>query len=132
MLNLLKLYLIITLVIAGVVMFAGSSVSAFNPLANSCTKAPGSDVCQDNRAQNGSTNSPIIETLKKATNVVALIAGIAAVVIIIFAGISYITSGGNQQQTATAQRRLLGGLIGLVIVALAWAIASFTINNFVN
>ncbi len=130
--RLLTINLSLALTVAGALIFLGSSAYAFNPLANSCTKAPNSDVCQDNSNQNGSDNNPVNDTIKKVANLVALIAGIVAVVVIVLAGISYMMSGGNQQQVASAQRRLLGGVIGLVIVALAWAVASFTINNFVN
>lgn len=56
------------------------------------------------------------------------IAGLVAVVFVVFGGISYITSSGDPQKTQQAKNIILYALIGLVLVALAEIITAFVSN----
>lgn len=67
--------------------------------------------------------------IKTASTIIALITGIAAVIMIILSGLTMITSGGNSESVTTARRRLIAAIIGLIIVALAWTIITFTVNH---
>jgi hypothetical protein len=53
------------------------------------------------------------------------LAGIAAVVSIIIAGISYITSVGSPDKITSARRRIVNSLIGLAIILIAGEVVSF-------
>ena len=55
--------------------------------------------------------------------------GIIAVVIILFGGFKWMTSGGNEDKVGEAKKLIISGIIGLVIVISAFAIASFVITN---
>ncbi len=55
--------------------------------------------------------------------------GIIAVVIILYAGFLYLTSGGSEEKVSTAKNLLRNGIIGLVIVLSAFGIASFVISR---
>ncbi len=73
--------------------------------------------------------------LAKAEDVVTnIIAGITislsivCVVIILYGGIQYLTSTGDPSKTKKAKDIILYGVIGLVICALAFAIANFIIG----
>ncbi len=48
-------------------------------------------------------------------------------VIAVFAGFQYMTSGGNEEKTKKAIALLKNAIIGLAIVLLAWAITKFVI-----
>ena len=72
------------------------------------------------------------EILATIINVFSLIVGVAAVIMIIFAGFKYITSGGNQESVKTAKQALIYALIGLIIVALAQIIVKFVLNQATN
>lgn len=52
-------------------------------------------------------------------------AGIVAVVMIIFAGIKFITSGGDPKQTEGARKTLTYSILGLLLVILSFAILRF-------
>ena len=56
------------------------------------------------------------------------IIAVIAVIFIIYAGISYMTSAGDSGKLAKAKQTILYAIIGLVIVALAYAITNFVIN----
>lgn len=55
--------------------------------------------------------------------------GIVAVVIILLGGFKWMTAGGNEDKVKDAKKFMIGGVIGLVIVLSAYAIASFVITQ---
>ncbi|MBA3757251.1 hypothetical protein H0X09_00065 [Candidatus Saccharibacteria bacterium] len=52
-------------------------------------------------------------------------AGILAVIYIIIAGVAYMTSDGNPEKAASARKRILNAIFGLVIVMMATVVVSF-------
>lgn len=57
------------------------------------------------------------------------LAGIAAIVAIIIAGVSFITSSGNVEKATTARRRIVNALVGLAIVVIASFVVGFIGNR---
>jgi hypothetical protein len=70
------------------------------------------------------------QILANALNLVYFIAGVIAVVMIIFGGISYVTSAGDAGKVTKAKNTLVYSIAGLVIVLVAFAITSFVIGRF--
>lgn len=102
-----------------------------------------SPVCQDARNQAGKSNNPnpVADLAQKAVNLVAVLAGIAAVILIIIGGIQYTTAGGapagqragdSPTKAKNARATILNAVIGLVVIALAWSIISFVIQKVVK
>ena len=58
--------------------------------------------------------------------------GVVFFILIIYAGISWMTSQGNEQQITKAKGLLFNAIIGLVIVFAAYAIVSFLGTNVLN
>lgn len=58
--------------------------------------------------------------------------GIIAVIIILLGGFKWMTSGGNDEKVKKAKQLIFQGIIGLVIVLSAYAIATFVISNIVT
>jgi uncharacterized membrane protein YwzB len=58
--------------------------------------------------------------------------GLVAVVLIIIAGFQWMTSGGSEEKVKKAQKLMGSALIGLVIIVLAYAIATFVIDNLIT
>ncbi len=71
--------------------------------------------------------SGVTVLIKNIINVFSLVVGIVAVLMIIFAGFRYITSGGNDGSVGSAKNTILYAVIGLIIVALAQVIVRFVI-----
>ncbi len=65
-------------------------------------------------------------------NIVLSFLGLIALVVVLFGGFKWMTSGGNQEQVGQAKKMLIAGLIGLVIVLLSWGIATFVIDQVVK
>lgn len=64
-----------------------------------------------------------------AVDILLTLAGIIAVVMIIIAGINYITSMGNPEKGVSARKKITNSLIGLGIVLLASVVVSFIGRN---
>lgn len=62
-------------------------------------------------------------------NTVYFIAGIVAVIVIIFGGIRYATSAGDSSNVQSAKNTVQYAVIGLVVVIAAAAITDFVIRN---
>ena len=58
--------------------------------------------------------------------------GIVAVIIILLGGFKWMTAGGNEEKVAEAKKLIISGVIGLVIIMSAYAIAQFVVNSIVN
>jgi hypothetical protein len=71
----------------------------------------------------------IIHTI---VNLLSAVVGVVAVIMIIFGGFRYITSGGNDTSVTSAKNTILYAIIGLVVVALAQLIVRFTLSKLTN
>ncbi len=60
--------------------------------------------------------------ISNAIGVALIIAGILVFVFLVWGGIQWITSGGDKGKTEEARSRITAALIGLAIVAAAWAV----------
>lgn len=67
--------------------------------------------------------------LTAALQILSLVVGIVAVIMIIIAGLRYITSGGDANGISSAKRTLIYALVGLVVVALAQTIVHFVLSK---
>lgn len=108
------------------------NTSAFSLFPNcSDPNAVQSSLCSVNRgdANNNTHKNVVLRDIKEATYIVAYLGGALAVIMIIVSGFSFVTSGGNSEKTQNARRRIVNALIGLAIIALAWAIVGFILNH---
>ncbi len=71
----------------------------------------------------------IMETVGNIINTLFLVVGIIAVIVIIIGGVQLATSAGDPNKAAKGKNSVMGGVIGLVISLLAFAIVSFVLNN---
>jgi magnesium-transporting ATPase (P-type) len=70
--------------------------------------------------------------IRTIVNLLSAVVGIVAVIMIIFGGLRYITSGGNDSSVSGAKNTILYAIIGLIIVALAQVLVRFTLNKVTN
>jgi hypothetical protein len=65
-------------------------------------------------------------------NVFSIIVGAAAVIMIIYGGFRYITSGGDSGRVGNAKNTLIYAIVGLIIVALAQFLVRYVFNTATN
>ncbi|MGH7193810.1 MAG: hypothetical protein ACREJM_09795 [Candidatus Saccharimonadales bacterium] len=98
-------------------------------------------VCQSQppKDKNGNVINPLTGpngTLANITNIVAYVAGAAAIIMIIISALKFITSGSNvstgsrtDTDVEDAKRGLANALVGLVIIILARTIIIYVVNR---
>lgn len=104
---------------------SATASAAFNPLGGACSaggNAASSSACGTNGSDTISGKNGV---LKKASAIIASVAGIAAVIIIIVAGLTYVSSGGNSQRIESARNAIINTVVGLAIIALAATIITY-------
>ncbi len=69
------------------------------------------------------------DTVINLLNPITGIAGILAVIFIIYGGFQYMTAGGNTSKIASAKTIILYSVIGLIVVMLAWSIVALVVNQ---
>ena len=100
--------------------------------ANLCS---GADTLTFNETTNttcvvqGDPTNTFNDVLATTINIISVIVGVIAVIMIIFGGFRYVTSGGDGTKVTSAKNTILYGLIGLVIVALAQIIVRFVLEQ---
>lgn len=62
-------------------------------------------------------------------NVLSIVIGIVAVIMILWGGLKFITSGGDSGQVASARQTILYAIVGLLIVAFAQVFVRFVLNR---
>ncbi len=66
---------------------------------------------------------------RKIINIFSIIVGIVAVIMVIYGGFRYITSGGDSGRVGNAKNTLIYAVIGLIIVALAQFLVHFVLST---
>jgi hypothetical protein len=95
----------------------GSNISGLN-----------SSSCNTSVAGSGQKLEGLIKTV---INIFSVIVGSVAVIMIIFGGFKYITSGGSSDGVSGAKNTILYAIVGLVIVAFAQIIVQFVLQRIV-
>jgi hypothetical protein len=56
--------------------------------------------------------------------IIIIVVGVALVIVIIYGGVLYLTAGGDEKKTGSAKKTITNGIIGIVLVFFAFAIAN--------
>ena len=124
--------LLVTLGFIGSVTFGLGSVSAqeisknLGCGANLQFEVPpeGCEAVADNSAA-----ERVDQIVAQVINILSLVVGVVAVVMIIIGGLRYITSGGESGNVTTAKNTILYAVVGLIVVALAQVIVRFVVGK---
>ena len=81
-------------------------------------------TCASTTASGTTAINNIISTV---INLFSVIVGVIAVIMIIYAGLRYITSGGDSAKITSAKNTIVYAIIGLIVVALAQFIVKFVL-----
>lgn len=107
------------------------------PVAVSAAEIGKNLKCGSNLDASGDNcNSVVTEGSNNLTGVIAdivnifsVIVGIVSVIMIIYGGFRYVTSGGDSGNVSSAKNTIIYAVIGLVVVALAQFIVQFVLEK---
>jgi hypothetical protein len=103
----------------------GVAISNKEAVCDGVGFATGVSGCGDAEASEGAVSG----TVQKVINLLSLVVGIVAVIMIIVGGLKYITSSGDSSNVGSAKNTILFAVVGLVIVLMAQVIVRFVINR---
>lgn len=100
-------------------------------------------ACQQAQNEGGANNNRITgpkNVINTAANILALITGVGAVIMIIISGFKFVTAGGaapgqrsgDPNAIKSARNTLTAAIIGLFVVALAWTIIRFATDKLIQ
>ena len=126
--NKLKSILISTLMVA--VMVFGVSI-IYQTGNTEIAGAINSEITSGMNATSAGTSTPTDANvvIKNVTNTMFFIIGAVSVIMLIYGGIRYTTSGGNANSVTAAKNTVIYSIVGLVISILAYAIVNFVVTN---
>ena len=90
------------------------------------TSQPDAGACEE---EADATEDKVNDLITQVINIFSVIVGIVAVIMIIWGGLKYITSGGDSGNVTGAKNTILYAIIGLIIVALAQFIVRFILSK---
>jgi hypothetical protein len=86
----------------------------------------GNGTCQSNT---GDATGKVNSMITTVVNIFSAIVGIIAVIMIVYGGLRYITSGGESGKVTAAKNTIIYAIIGLIVVALAQFIVKFVLDK---
>jgi hypothetical protein len=92
-------------------------------------------VCQGVSVSGGGCSSdatPFTNVIKFVIQLISIIAGVAAVIMIVVAGLRFVTSNGDSNKVAGARSAIIYAIIGLIVVALSQVVVQFVLSHSTN
>lgn len=80
----------------------------------------------------GTGTTDVRITIARIIRTAMSLLGIIAVLIILYGGFKWMTGGGSDEAVGDAKKIITAGIVGLVIILTAYAIASFVISSLVS
>lgn len=87
------------------------------------------NAVEDCGTSQGVDDNAIVGAARGIVNLISIIVGIIAIIMIIYGGFRYITSGGDSGRVGNAKNTLIYAIVGLIIVALAQIIVRFVLTQ---
>lgn len=92
----------------------------------------GEDTGSEFASASGLGEAELVDTIANVIRLALGFLGVIAVVLILFGGFRWMTAMGNDEKVKDAKKIIFSGIIGLVIVITAYAIASFVIGSLIS
>ncbi|MEK9195823.1 MAG: pilin [Patescibacteria group bacterium] len=127
-LSLLLIFSFLSPVLVTGTVFAAADISN-NLCKGADLRFSGSANCAETTKDSSQKLDKLVSDI---VNIFSVIVGVVAVIMIIYGGFRYITSGGDSGNVTNAKNTILYALVGLVIVALAQFIVKFVLSKATN
>lgn len=116
---------VISMLVLGLVI--APSAMAADPLQDACNRAQSASACQNRSADNPIFGPKGLVT--RATQIVTIAVGAAAVIMIIIGGFRYVLSAGDSNATQSARNMIIYAVVGLIIALVAQSLVLFVLRR---
>ena len=120
-----KIFLSLVILLSSTFSALPGTVLAANAVEQACSGL--NSLSSSNKC--GTGQASVNNIVASVTKLISYIVGAVAVLVIIFAGFRFITSGGSNENTNSARNILMYAVIGLVIAVIAQLIVHLVINS---
>jgi uncharacterized membrane protein len=103
---------------------------ASNVASGAAAAANGNVDCTSTNLTN--SQKDITTLAQQVVQIFSIVVGAISIIMIIYGGFRYITSGGDSNRVGSAKNTLIYAIIGLIIVALAQLIVHFVLSTTSN
>lgn len=110
------------------VFAAAPALAADFDLIPACKDNSSASICPENKPSQNPIYGPN-GIITKIANIIAIVVGIAAVIVIIVAGIQYMVSTGDPTKVNNAKNAIIYAIVGLVIAVVARTLVVFMIGK---
>lgn len=111
--------------------FASPLASAsYSPIEGvNCAAGYNTAVCADNTTGTDDPISGHHGVLLKVVNIISIIAGAAAIILLIVAGLRYVLSNGDSNSINGAKSTIVNALVGIIVIALARSLIVYVLGK---
>jgi len=95
----------------------------------SCSKTQAGNVCHEGNRPVNCNDKRLNNLIGTIINVLSIIVGVVAVIMMIYGGFRYITSAGESGKVEESKKTIIYAVVGLIIVALAQFIVKFVLEK---
>lgn len=121
------------LIVSAFIIVCMTGLSVGHAAAADPTYSARDQVCRGVSSQAGAScpsgGTDLTGVIKGVLRVLSTVAGIAAIIMIIVAGLRYITSNGEASEVSGAKRALIYAVVGLIVVAFSQMLVRFVLAN---
>ena len=94
--------------------------------AGECTRDIGTEFVQDVGV--GKSTDDIRDQIRRVINIVLGFLGVVGVIVVIYGGVLWMTSAGDEEKVDKGKKTIIAGVIGIIIIGIAWTIVSYVLN----
>jgi hypothetical protein len=95
--------------------------------ATACVNQGVGQTCSGQTCSGTANNSSISSVIRSVLDILSILVGVAAVIMIVIGGLRYIISGGDSNATAGAKNTIIYAIVGLIIALLAQVLVQFVL-----
>lgn len=131
--KIISLFLVSLITVLGLISLPSIAFAADSNISDANTQDA---VCEGIGLGNGGSGScdsggstSVNSIIHTVVSILSFVVGIAAIIVIIFGGFRYITSGGDSSKVSTAKSTITYALIGLLIAAFAQVLVRYVFKQ---
>ncbi|CAN5399968.1 hypothetical protein BH10PAT3_BH10PAT3_5480 [soil metagenome] len=123
-----KLRMVVALLLIGLGMLPALPVYAADSAKASVCEGIGLTASSGNCTGDANTQS-VNGVIGSVVNILSLIIGVAAVIMILVGGFKYVTAGGDTNAVGSAKSTITYAVVGLIIAAVAQVVVRFVLHK---
>lgn len=131
--NMNKLKLLVASLFSATMLFGAVPALAQPAYFGATSKEESCQALKDLSPDGGSCDKPsgssVKHLMRVAINMLSVVAGIVAVIMLIVSGFKYVTSQGDAAQISNSKKTIIYAIVGLVLVAFAQFIVRFVLKE---